>query len=326
MNEERAAAARAVDRSRLRPEIRLMLEARDREEAVDLQSWPLRDIRANAEKSLAELWGRKDPLAGIETFAIEGAGGAFPARLYPGGDSAGAILYFHGGGWVVGSLETHDGALRALAVAAQCKVIAVQYRKAPEAPFPAAIEDAEAALAYIRSTAALGIDPGKLIVAGDSAGANIAAVLAQRSCRGENPLLGQMLAYPVTDAKVERRSHQEFSEGFFLTRETIAWYLRQYCSGVDHDTPEISPLYAKDVSRLAPALIVAADHDPLRDEARAYALRLINAGVNVTFEEWRGLTHGFMIMDRVTPAARQLCRTMADWANLRWAAADLQAR
>lgn len=324
MHTERAADVRGVDRSRLRPEIRLMLEARDHEATVDLQTWPLSEVRANAEKSLAAYWGQKDPLAGIETFTIEGAGGPFPARLYPGGDGSNGILYFHGGGWVVGSLETHDGALRALALAAKCKVIAVQYRKAPEAPFPAAIEDAEAALAYIRSTAALGVDPGKVIAAGDSAGANIAAVLAARSCGDEIPLLGQMLVYPATDAKAERHSHQEFSEGFFLTREAIAWYLRQYCSRVDRENPGISPLYAEDVSRLAPALIVAADHDPLRDEARAYAMRLIDAGVNVTFEEWKGLTHGFMIMDKVTPAARQLCRTMADWANLRWAAADRQ--
>jgi acetyl esterase len=325
MNEEHAPGLRVVDRSRLRPEIRLMLEAADNEPAVDLVTTPAAEVRANAERSLSGYWTRKDPLPGIETFAIQGPGGPLRARLYPGGAGPRAILFFHGGGWVLGSLETHDGPLRALALAAKCKVIAVEYRKAPEAPFPAAIEDAEAALAYARSATALGIDPGRLVTAGDSAGANIAAVLAQRARDGHIPLCGQMLIYPATDARADSGSRREFSSGFFLTRETMAWYLDQYCSDADRASPGVSPLYAKDMSGLPPALIVAADHDPLRDDSRAYAGRLIEAGVDVTFQEWQGMTHGFMIMDEITPAARQLCKAMADWANLRWDAADRQA-
>ncbi len=296
-----------------------MLERRDAEPVVDLAITPTSEVRANAETALSGFWTCKDGLPGVETFSIAGAGGAFRARLYPGGDGPRAILYFHGGGWVVGSLETHDGPLRALALAAKCKVIAIEYRKAPEAPFPAAIEDAEAALAHVCSSSALAIDPSTLIVAGDSAGATLASVLAQRASRLGAPLLGQMLVYPLTDAVTERPSRRAFAEGLFLTRATMAWYSDQYCQGVDRGDPGISPLLAKDVAELPPAFIVAADHDPLRDDARAYAMRLIEAGVNVTFEEWRGLTHGFMIMDEVTPAARQLCRAMGDWANRRWA-------
>src|SRR5271155_3404317 len=130
MNEEHAPGLRVVDRSRLRPEIRLMLEAADNEPAVDLVTTPAAEVRANAERSLSGYWTRKDPLPGIETFAIQGPGGPLRARLYPGGAGPRAILFFHGGGWVLGSLETHDGPLRALALAAKCKVIAVEYRKA----------------------------------------------------------------------------------------------------------------------------------------------------------------------------------------------------
>ncbi len=302
-----------------------MLELRDAEPVVDLAITPASEVRRDAEARLSGFWTRKDPLAGVETFAIQGIGGAFKARLYPGGEGPRAILYFHGGGWVVGSLDTHDGPLRALALAAKCKVIAVEYRKAPEAPFPAAIEDAEAALAAIGSMSALGVDARKVIVAGDSAGATLAAVLARRARQLGAPLLGQMLVYPLTDAVTPRRSHRAFGDGLFLTRETMAWYLDQYCAGADRKDPSISPLYGEDLEGLPPAYIVAADHDLLRDEARAYAARLIGAGVNVAFEEWRGLTHGFMIMDEVTPAARQLCQSMGDWANRRWAAADLEA-
>jgi len=318
---------RGVDRSRLRPEIRLMLEAGDNKAAVDLQTWPLSEIRKEAETSLPAMWGQKDPLPGIETFAIEGNGGSFSARLYPGGDRDGAMLYFHGGGWVLGSLETHDGVLRALALAAKCKVIAVEYRKAPEAPFPAAIEDAKAALAFIRSSqSALCIDPSQVIVAGDSSGANIAAVLAQASRDDRNPLAGQMLICPLTDAKLERPSRNKFATGFLLTSDAIDWYLDNYCAKMDREDPGISPLYAEDVSGLAPAFIVASDHDPLRDDARAYAMRLVEAGVTVTFEEWRGTVHGFIVMDGITPVARQLCRAMADWANHRWTVADYHPR
>src|SRR5271154_6073410 len=129
MNEEHAPGFRGVDRSRLRAEVRLMLEAADNDPVVDLATTPAAEVRDNAERALSGFWTRKDPLPGIQTFVIQGPGGPLRARLYPGGDGPRAILFFHGGGWVVGSLETHDGPLRAIALAAKCKVIAVEYRR-----------------------------------------------------------------------------------------------------------------------------------------------------------------------------------------------------
>ena len=228
--------------------------------------------------------------------------------------------------WAPGSLQTHDGVLRALALAAKCKVIAVEYRKAPEAPFPAAIEDAKAALAFIRSSqSALCIDPSQVIVAGDSSGANILRC---------SPRLRVMIeirwrdrcSFARSPMRSSRTGRNKFATGFLLTSDAIDWYLDKYCAKMDREDPGISPLYAEDVSGLAPAFIVAPDHDPLRDDARAYAMRLVEAGVTVTFEEWRGTVHGSIVMDGITPVARQLCRAMADWANHRWTVADYYPR
>lgn len=310
---------RRPDRSRLRPELRLMLEAADLAGLPSNDELGVATARAASEVSLAGHWGRKDELPAPLTFTIPSGDARTRCRLYRGGEVGGAILFLHGGGWVVGSLDTHDGAARALAKAAGCKLLSVEYRKAPESPFPAGIDDAEAALRWIIAEgASVGISSDRIILAGDSAGANIAAALAVRARDRGVTLGGQMLIYPATDLAHESASVAEFADGFFLSRATLRWYIANYLGGADPTNPEASPLLAPDLSGLCPTLLVTADHDPLRDEGRAYAARLIKAGDAVTFREWPGTTHGFMIMDAVTPAARDLIRLMGAWACDSW--------
>lgn len=310
---------RRPDRSRLLPELRLMLEA------ADLAGLPSNDMlgvaaaRAACEVSLAGHWGRKDELSAPLTFTIPSGNVQVRCRFYRGGEDGGTILFLHGGGWMVGSLDTHDGAARALAKAAGCNLLSVEYRKAPECPFPAGIDDAEAALRWIIAEgASLGISGERVILAGDSAGANIAAALAVRARDRGVTLGGQMLIYPATDLAHESASVAEFADGFFLSRATLRWYIANYLGGADAAHPGASPLLAADLSGLCPTLLITADHDPLRDEGRAYAARLIEAGNAVTFREWPGTTHGFMIMDGVTPAARELIGVMGAWARDIW--------
>jgi len=271
------------DRSRLRPELRLMLEAAERAGTLSNDQLGVIKARAASELGLAGHWDLPDELPTPRTFTLGDP--AFRCRLYRGGSSTGTILFLHGGGWVVGSLDTHDGAARALAKAAGCNLLSVEYRKAPEQPFPAGLDDAETALRWIIAEGVgLGLTSERIILAGDSAGANLAAALALRARAAGIRLGGQMLIYPATDL-----AH-----------------------------PEASPLLAPDLSGLCPTLLVTADHDPLRDEGRAYAARLAEAGNAVTFHEWPGATHGFMIMAGVTPAARELIGVMGYWARQVW--------
>lgn len=307
------------DRSRLLPELRLMLEA------ADLAGLPSNDelgvaaARAASEVSLTGHWGRKDDLPAPLTFTIPSGDMGIRCRLYRGGEGGGTILFLHGGGWVVGSLDTHDGAARALARAAGCSLLSVEYGKAPEHPFPAGLDDAEAALDWIIAEGgSLGLSGDRVILAGDSAGANIAAALALRARDRGLRLGGQMLVYPATDLAHESASVAAFATGFFLSRATLRWYIANYLGGADPAQPEASPLLAPDLSGLCSTLLVTADHDPLRDEGRAYAARLIEAGNAVTFREWLGTTHGFMIMDGVTTAARELIAVMGMWARDIW--------
>jgi acetyl esterase len=306
------------DRSRLRPELRLMLEAAERAGTLSNDQLGVIKARAASELGLAGHWDLPDELPTPLTFTLGNP--AFRCRLYRGGSSkTGTILFLHGGGWVVGSLDTHDGAARALAKAAGCNLLSVEYRKAPEQPFPAGLDDAETALRWIIAEGAgLDLTSERIILAGDSAGANLAAALALRARAAGIRLGGQMLIYPATDLAHESASIARFAQGFFLSRATLRWYIANYLGGADPTHPEASPLLAPDLSGLCPTLLVTADHDPLRDEGRAYAARLAEAGNAVTFHEWPGATHGFMIMAGVTPAARELIGVMGNWARQAW--------
>ena len=314
---DRGHARQAPDRTNLLPEIRLMLE---NAEETPTDGLTAQQVRAIAGPQIAAMWGAKDNVDAIEDFIVPNGGVKLRARLYRTAASQDAILFFHGGGWVVGDLDSHDGAVRALTKATGANILSIEYRKAPEAPHPAAIDDAEAALDWLRANSnALGVRRDRFIVAGDSAGANISAVLALRARDRQIELGGQILVYPATDLACNSESRRKYADGFFLTQSTIEWYLRHYLSaGTARDNPSVSPLYALDLSQLAPTLLVTADHDPLRDEGRLYAQRLIAAGNDVCYEEWRGVVHGFFNMDRTTPATRKLITRIGEWAGDIW--------
>jgi acetyl esterase len=297
-----------------------MLEMADAIGAKPIEEQTPQEARASSEIRIAGQWGDKDRLDHIENVGIPSAGATIPVRFYRTPGAAETILYFHGGGWVVGSLETHDGMLRAMTLATSANILSVEYRKAPEAPFPAVLEDAEAALDWLDVNAAeRGLDSSRLIVMGDSAGASIAAALSVRARNRARPLFGQVLIYPATDLAHSTVSRERFAAGYSLTSASLDWFAGQYMSGgVPATDPELSPLLMPNVADLPPTLLVTADHDPLRDEGRAYAQKLIGAGNDVAYIEWRGTVHGFMMMDRFTPAARQLIGRVAEWCKNLW--------
>jgi acetyl esterase len=215
---------------------------------------------------------------------------AGPGRLAPG------LVWFHGGGFVLGSIESHDGVCRALATRAGVTVIAVDYRLAPEDRFPAGLEDADAVTRWVleRGTQ-IGVDSSAVAIGGDSAGGNLAAVVAQ-SLRGSSrrPVF-QLLVYPPTDATCRQPSHRFYAEGFMLTEKTIQWFLDHYIADRSLETdPRVSPLLCSDLSGLPPALVVTAGFDPLRDEGHAYAERMRAAGVAVEYLCAQGSLHGFL--------------------------------
>jgi acetyl esterase len=211
------------------------------------------------------------------------------------------LVYYHGGGFVIGNLDTHDSTCRRLANRSRCQVIAVDYRLSPEHPFPAPIDDGIAAFRHVRDHAAsFGADVARIAVGGDSAGGAIAAVVCQ-TCRdaGEAMPAFQMLIYPATDSSTQSRSRREFAEGYFLTKDLIDWFWKAYVpAGTDPADLRLSPLLAPDFSNLPPAFVLTAGYDPLRDEGRAYADRLIDAGVKTTYVNYAGTIHGFFSLTR----------------------------
>ena len=217
-----------------------------------------------------------------------------------------ALVFFHGGGWTIGDLDTHDSLCRQLANAARCAVFSVDYRLAPEHPFPAAVEDCFFATRFVhRNARALGVDPGRIAVGGDSAGGNLAAVVALMARdSGEVPLAYQLLIYPATDQRCESPSHERNAEGYLLTRDAIRFFRSAYLpDSRDHTDWRASPLLAASHANLPPAFIVTAGYDPLVDEGRAYAERLRAAGVEVEYREYPDMVHGFVLFGGVVDCA-----------------------
>jgi acetyl esterase len=253
---------------------------------------------------------------------IPGPGGELPIRVYRKFGAAAtppAIVYLHGGGWVTGDLDSHDGTCRLLADVTRCVVVAVDYRLAPEHPFPAAIEDAVAAYRWVHEhTSELSIAPGRVGVMGDSAGGNLSAALALEA-RGLNvpPPTAQGLVYPAVDLEELRfPSHQTVGSGFGLDRAAIEWFRSLYVPAPeDRRTPRVSPLLAGDLSGLAPALVVTAGFDPLRDEGKAYADALAAAGVPVRYRCYDDMIHGFFgfgILPEGMAMATEICQAMGE--------------
>jgi acetyl esterase len=239
----------------------------------------------------------RPPTVSLEEIRDVDAGGV-ATRLYrPSADTGlGLLVYFHGGGWVLGSLDTHDNLARALASESGCAVLSVDYRLAPEHPFPAGLEDAFTAAAWAcGNAAALGCDAGRLAIGGDSAGANLAAVVTQA---GTLPYRFQLLVYPVTDVRGGTASYEEHKAGPWLTEAGMNWFLDHYLSGDDgaDDDPRVSPLLADDdaLANSPPTLVITAELDPLRDEGEAYAARLRTLGVGAATTRYDGMFHGFV--------------------------------
>lgn len=253
---------------------------------------------------------RPIPMARVEPVAIPGPVGTIGARLYvpPGAQKARPLLvYYHGGGWVIGDLDTHDNPCRFLAANSGAAVLSVDYRLAPEHPFPAAVEDAWAAYAWAAGNAGeLGCDPARIAVGGDSAGANLAAaVCLQARDESAPPPALQLLIYPVTQVGEETPSRELFRGGFLLTRRSMDYFEQNYLPNQeDYTDPRVSLLRADDLSNLSPAHVAIAGFDPLRDEGEAYALRMRNAGTQVTLRLHPGLVHTYANLPAICPSAR----------------------
>src|SRR5215216_52366 len=274
---------------------------------------PVDQARAGHEAETARMSGPGEPVAEVRELEIPSPAGTIPARLYrPEGDGPlPLVVYLHGGGWTIGSVDSFDAVVRALANAAGAAVLSVGYRLAPEAPFPAGLEDCLCAMRWAAANAAaLGADPQRLAIAGDSAGANLATVVARR-LRGEVDLRMQVLIYPVTDAGCNTASYREFGERHGLTAASMQRFWNLYLDGADGLQPDASPLRAQYLTGSPPAIVLTAGCDPLRDEGEAYADALREAGVEVECHRYEGAIHGFWRWLAATRLSRRAVEQVA---------------
>jgi len=282
-----------------------------------LEAFPMQfdDLGSMTAQEVRALFEQREPppgedVASVEDLEVPGPDGPLPVRLYrPDGAAVPApvVVFFHGGGWVLGSIATHDATCRGLANRTGAVYVSVDYRLAPEHPYPAAPEDCYAATCWVVDHAAdLGVDPGRLAVAGDSAGGNLAAVVCQMARDRSGPAIAfQLLVYPVTDLDLDRwPSMEENADGPLLTREGMDWFARHYVGTLPFTgDPYAAPIRAADLSGLPPAYVATAGHDPLRDEGAGYAEALAAAGVTVGYDNFATMIHGFVGFADVVPAA-----------------------
>lgn len=298
----------------LDPQVKAFLDLLAAEGAPPRESQTVAEARRQMLEQSALRAGPPQPMTHVENRIIAGPDGDLPVRIYHP-ESAGAgplpiLVYFHGGGWVLGNLDSHDVLCRALAHGARAGAVSVDYRLAPEHPFPAAAEDAYAATAWAAVHAAeLGADPARLAVVGDSAGGNLAAVTCLLARERRAPRIAfQALIYPVTEHyNPGQPSYFHNGEGYSLTRDGMIWYWDHYLpDSNDAGSPLASPLRALDLRDLPPAFVVTAEYDPLRDEGEAYAARLRAAGVPVTLHRYDGVIHGIANMAGVLDAGKRV--------------------
>jgi acetyl esterase len=312
-----------VDGQLLEPEVQLFLGLLNRTTETSFEEMPPAEAR-EVTRAEAALFLDRDRLsvAEVADVGVPTPAGGVGARLYvPHGAAAGSplLVYFHGGGFVCGDLDTHEAPCRFLAREAGIRVLSVDYRRAPEQPFPAAVGDGAAALRFAREQGAtLGADPRRVAVGGDSAGGNLAAVTSLLGRDEGIPPACQLLIYPVTDWSRKAPSYKLFSDGFFLTERQMDWYRGHYLGGraeAERDW-RASPLLAPELAGAAPAIVLVSGFDPLRDEGIAYAERLRAAGVEVDLRVYRGLVHGFanaVGAGRTAPAAmREAARALRE--------------
>lgn len=288
----------------LHPDIEAMLRASD---APPLGSLPPEEMRRSYAEIRRKLQLPPEQIAAIEPHVIAGSGGDISARLYRGTAQSNApcLLFLHGGGWVLGNLDSHDGICRRIAARTGACVLAVDYRLAPEHPFPAAVDDSVAALRYLADSAErLGIDPARLAVGGDSAGGNLAAVLALMGRDGTAPhTMFQLLFYPATDLRMTSPGYDRVTEGV-LTGDSMRYFVGHYVPDpADRDDWRASPLLADSVDGVPPAFVLTVGHDPLLDEGLSYAERLRQAGVTVTALDMTDQGHGILNLGKAVAAS-----------------------
>jgi acetyl esterase/lipase len=305
----------------LDPQAKAFLDQMTAAAGPPLHSLPVPEARALM-AALAGMSGITNlPIAKVENLVAPGPHGTIPVRVYtPEGTAPFPLLvYFHGGGWVLGDLETHDGVCRELAHGAGSVVVSVDYRLAPEHKFPAAPDDCYAALLWAaRHAGELGADPARIAIGGDSAGGNLTCVTAIRARDEGGPsLCFQLPIYPVTNHSLDTPSYRENAKGYLLETEAMAWFWGHYLrSEADGEQVHASPLRAKDFRGLPSALVITAEFDPLRDEGEAYAKRLQADGVPTTLKRYDGMIHGFFgmsaIMDKAKQAVADACTALRD--------------
>jgi acetyl esterase len=292
----------------LHPQCRAFLDTIAASGEKPMEQLPLAEARMMP-RALVDFGGPEEPVAQVENRVIPGPVQPIPLRIYrptmveplPG------LVYFHGGGFVICDLDSHDRQCRGLANASGCAVVAVDYRLAPEHKFPAAPQDAYAATRYVAEhSVEFGIDPNRLAVGGDSAGGNLATVVTLMARdRGGPPLRFQLLIYPVVDWEDDSPSMHEYANDHFLTRELMNWFFGHYVANVaDGRTPYASPMHAEDVRGLPPAMIITAECDLLRDQGEAYARKLQDAGIPVELKRYEGMIHPFFNLGGVIDAGR----------------------
>jgi acetyl esterase len=292
----------------LDPKMKALLDQMQEMEVPPLHTLSVADARASMDAMVA-IMGEGEEVASVEDSTIDAGGQALPVRRYRphgvGDGPAPTLVFYHGGGFVIGGLDSHDRDCRALANRGRCQVIAVDYRLAPEHPFPAAAEDARAALDYVVAHAAdLGVDIDRLAVGGDSAGGNLAAVAALHARDVGIPLRLQLLIYPaVAGLEDEYPSRTENATGYMLDPEAIEWFMKAYHPEGAPEEWRAAPMLAESHEGIAPALIITAEFDPLRDEGEAYATKLQAAGVPAKASRYDGMIHGFFGMGAIVPAA-----------------------
>jgi acetyl esterase len=299
----------------LDPQIKQVLEAAEAAGIPPVQELTPEQVRANTAAAWKASWGALDEVHSVEDRDADGV----QVRIYRPVEASGpstALVYFHGGGWVAGSVEVYDPLARAIARRAGCVVVSVDYRLAPEHPFPAALDDAWTATKWVSANAEeLGLDPMKIGVGGDSAGGTLAAVVARRARDQGIALAAQLLLYPVTSHDFNTPSYSLFSSGYLLTRDAMVWYWKQYAGDADlSENPDASPAAERDLRRLPRAIVVTAEADVLRDEAEAYAQRLFISTVETEGYRYDGMVHGFLRMtgqvERADSAITEICESL----------------
>ncbi len=295
----------------LDPQAQTMLDLAEKSGRPPLESLDPAEARIQYAEMVGAVCGERPTGVQTRNAAIPGPDGEIPARLYRPQNQQGplpVLIYFHGGGFVIGNRDTHDIPCRQLSLGAACLVVSVDYRLAPEHPFPAAVEDAWAATRWIADHAAeLVADPARVAVGGDSAGGTLAAIVSLLGKHDSaTELVFQLLIYPATDLTCGMPSHESLGQGYRLTNELMDWFMEHYFGqGIDRRQLTASPLFATDFAGLPPALVLTAGYDPLRDEGRAYAEKLREAGVETDLVEYGGMIHGFITMGGLVDASAE---------------------